>query len=637
MFPFFSLLELPNKTDLYATLLGVLNVGNRELVALCLDRLNSYLGEMKWWHVAQLPRIAVELCNTSIFDESLLNEFLLSVSEKHLDSSSSGELMALSILLALPWIKPTLLPKLTNLEKVMNLIGAVAESSNRFTVKYSKFDVKISEFEYEDDALKRLYYSVRTLSSFEGRTEPYRAFDSVLSEAQAHSDFVIAISEESLKSVHVEPFSPIKLFSDAFSAEKGEFYAFYYQFMLHMLVEAYEINHRRAAEVLFSCLPSHISAPEKAICQVLFGKLVHATELSKITYYEVLLIDSCRLSRLFPPMMARSLNRLVAKMDMNADLAVINRLASWFAHHLSHYDFKWNWNEWKAIAESNIITTQRVFLRILIYRLLLLSYHEKMESILPDFMLPLLPYKDSSALPSDSMNKDVLDFLKKRPSLSELQSKISSENWDSSKNVFEVMLMMGSKTFSHLLNAFERYSVLFHGSSRDSQMRCIEITAGFWAQNPQNLHIVLERMVHYGVVDAENVIEFLFNEAARGFASLTAKDVQTFEVEILIKMLSSELLIKLILKVKSGQASFAKGLLERIIHFGNAVKVDDIAASVWLPWTVKNLVKDLLRHYFAAGSESIEIRQQLLEIARNNSNFSAEISEMLFGIVESMN
>ncbi len=614
-----------------------MNVGKRDIVGLCLDRLNSYLADMKWWRVIQVPRVVVELCNTNVLPESFLSHFMLNACEKHVNCSASGELMATSILLALPWIKPSLLSKMTNIEQVVNLIGAVAESSNRFSKNLSKFDVKITEFQYENDCLKRLYYAVRTLATFEGRTEPYKAFDSVLSGAEPHVGFVLSLSEESLKSVQVDQFTPIPLFTDAFTAEKGDFYAFYYQFMLHMLVEAYELNHRRAAEVLFSCLPSGIGAPEKVICEVLFGKLVHAIELTKIAYYEVLLVDCCRLSRLFPPMMARSLNRLVAKMDMTSDVAVINRLASWFAHHLSHYDFKWNWAEWKAFAESPIISTQRIFLRTLIYRLLLLSYSEKMESILPDFMLPVLPYKDLSALPSESLNKEVLEFLKKRPTLPELQSKILSENWDASKDVFEVMLMMGSKTFSHLLNAFERYSSLFHRVSRDSQLRCIEISYNFWGKNPQNLHIVLEKMIHYGIVEPESVVEFLFEEAARCFAALSAKDVHEFEVEILIKMLSSEFLIKIIKKVKVDQAIFAKNLLERVIHFGNAVKVEDVVASIWLPWTVNNLVKDLLRSYFAGASENMEILQQLIEIAKNNSIFSAEISEMIVGIVESMN
>lgn len=632
-----SLLELPHKTDIYATLLGVLNVGNRDLVGLCLDRLNSYLSDMKWWHVVQVLRIAVELCNVNIFTDVMLNAFLLRTSETYVNSSASGELMAASILLALPWIKSSILPKITDLDRVLNNIGSLVENQSRFSLSSAKFNVKVSEFEYEDDYLKRLYVSVRTLSNFENRNEPYNVFESVFANGQPHSDFVVALEEEGLKSVHIEPFNPLPLFGDAFDAEKSAFFLFYYQFMLHMLIEAYELNHRRAAEVLFSCLPNSIATPEKVLCQVLFGKLVHATELPKITYYEVLLIDCCRLSRIFPPMMARSLNRMVAKLDMNSNFAVINRLATWFAHHLSHYDFKWNWAEWKGIAESTVISTQRVFLRTLIYRLLLLSYAEKMESILPEFMLPLLPYKDTSSTPSDSLNKDVLDFLKKRPSLAELQSKISSENWNPTNDVFEVMLMMGSKTFSHLLNAFERYAGLFKESGRDSQYACIEIAFNFWSHNPQNLHIVLEKMVHYRVVDAELVVEFLFEKATRLFTTLSAKDAHCFEVEILIKVLSSDFLLAIIRKVSADQATFAKNLLERIVHFGSSVRVEDVAASVWLPWTTNNLVRDLLRGFFASRTGDLEIQQQLLEIVKNSSDYSVEVSEMIVGIAESMN
>ena len=39
--------------------------------------------------------------------------------------------------------------------------------------------------------------------------------------------------------------------------------------------------------------------------------------------------------------------------ERESDLEVLERLAGWFAHHLSHYDFKWNWAEWQGIVENN--------------------------------------------------------------------------------------------------------------------------------------------------------------------------------------------------------------------------------------------------------------------------------------------
>ena len=144
-------------------------------------------------------------------------------------------------------------------------------------------------------------------------------------------------------------------------------------------------------------------------------------------------------------------------------------------------------------------------------------------------------------------------------------------------------------------------------------------------------------MVHYGIVNAELVIEFMFGQAAAAFTSLSAKDVSTFEVEILIKSLSSEFLLNILRKVKVEQAIFAKNLLERTIHFGSTIQVEDVAASIWLPWTVNNIVKALLRSYFIAECGNVDVRQQLIEIAKNNGNYSQEISVMLAGSIESLN
>lgn len=629
-----SLLELPHKTDLMATLVGVLNVGNRELVGLVLERLNSHMDSLAWWQAAQVPRVMVELANARVLTPEGLNAFLLATCTELLGPSQSGELVATAVLLALPWIGSELYAQLPALEQVMNLLGALVESDKRFSCKLAQCDVRIAaELEPEQDSLRTCYMAVRTMGSFPGKTEPYGAFAAALKESQPHGDFVAAWSAESLRVVRCAPFAPLRLFADTFDAETGQFAVFYYQFMLHMLVEAYELNHRRAAEVLFACLPDKIASPERAICQVLFGKLVRASTRASAAYYEILLIDCCRLSRMFPPVMARSLLKLVSRLDATSDLGVIGRLATWFAHHLSHYDFKWNWEEWRAVGEEQTLSTRRVFVRLLVYKLLLLSYHEKLQSVLPEWVLGMLPSASAAPTPSAAVSRELVDLMRKRPPLDELVAFISREQL-AKEAVFEAVLLLGSKTYSHLLNALERYYALLKDLSTETQLAFIATAASFWADHAQNFHIVLEKLMHYRIVMPDTIADWLLARAAESFSVLTVRDVTVFECDILIRTLSIDFLLVMIAKTEAEErTAFARSLVDRLGQLEMSVRVGEEAVAGWLKWTVSGVIRGVLHGHFLARADS---RMELVALAQSSSAYGPAIHALVSGAADAL-
>lgn len=623
----FSLLELPHKTELISTLCGVLNVGNREIVALCLDRLNSHLsGDLKWWQLVQIPRVMVELTNTKVISVSKLGEFMTETCEKLIGKSENGELLAMAVLLALPWLSSE---NMTNFSFVIDRIEVLINETERFTKISKSFDVNVEGFEaYDGDALKALLEAVKSLNGSANnlRTEPYKTFEGALMESKAHEDFTLALTSEIVESVQVSEFKPLELFSDAFEVEcPNEFSKIYYQFMLHMLIEAYELNHRRGAEVMFSCFPEGSGVNvEKVICQVLFGKLLRSRVRTSITYYEVLLIDSCRLSRMFPPMMARSLIKLVDKLDeKEADLEVLERLAGWFAHHLSHYDFKWNWSEWKEIVENDKETNcKRIFLRFLIYKLLLLSYQEKMQAVLPDFMLKMMPSMSSACKTSASFNDSLLEFMKKRPSIEEVREHVAREGIPL-QELFEVFLFLGSKTFSHLSSATDRYASLFLSVSPENQKLFINCVSEFWADNLQNFHLVLEKLVQYEILDETVLIEFLFEK-------LQTSELG-FEVEILLKYFSSDFLFTLIAlkEGKEGKVQLVRDLIDRFSSL-------ETTGDHWKNWLSSGLVRKLLRSFFAEKSFALVQKTETLISMLEGKCENDKFKEMLEGTFKSI-
>ena len=625
-----------------ATLCGVLNVGNREIIGLCLDRLNSQISDdLKWWQIVQIPRIIVEMTNTNVFPIEVLDSFLLETCQKMIGRSENVELVAMSVLLALPWLSTDNLGALKNLSESMRLIEVLVGDSERFTQVSKSFDVKVSGLEgFEGDAFKALFESVKGLKGpFRGglRKEPYKTFEGALSSSKPHEGFSITWTKEIIESVHVSEFKPLSIFSDTFDVECCDcFSQIYCQFMFHMLIEAYELNHRRAAEVLFSCVPETCSesiSTEKALCQVLFGKLLRSRVQTSVTYYEVLLIDSCRLSRMFPPMMARSLMKMVNGIDeKEGDLEVLERLAGWFAHHLSHYDFKWNWTEWKEITEEGTGETncKRIFLRLLIFKLLLLSYQEKMQAVLPDFMLKMMSSTSSAPKPSSTFNDSLLEFMKKRPSVEDAREHVAREGIPL-QELFEVFLSMGSKTFSHLSNVTDRYAGLFRSASIEDQRGFIKCVSEFWQDNFQNFHLVLEKLVQNEVLQLSVLIEWQFESVFNLIETSNSSDSSNFEVNVLLKLLSSDFLFALISSVpeRLEKVNFARSLIDRLASIESE--------NYWLNWLISGLVRKLLRCFFADKSEaSIQKLETLISMKENSSNYPSNLKEMVEGTYKSL-
>jgi hypothetical protein len=629
-----SLLELPNKTELICTVLGVLNVGNRSLVRLCLDSVNQHLASanVKWWHIVQIPRVMVELTNTRVIPIDVLDNFLLSTCKELIGKSEAGELVATAVLLALPWLSTEFVAGLASLGQVMALLDGLVNAEDRYSLIFKGVDVKVSGFEaFEGDSLKALYGSIRSNSGVvvvEGRLEPYKTFEGALSSSLGHSDFVIEWSVECLETLPtIAEFKPLELFPDAFEGDVSAvaYSKIYYQFMLHQLVEAYELNHRRGAEVLFSCLPEAAMC-EKLVCQVLFGKLLRSRVRTSVTYYEVLLIDCCQLSRLFPPMMARSLIKLVAQMsETDADLEVLERLAGWFAHHLSHYDFKWNWTEWKEISEgeSESFSCKRIFLRLLINRLLLLSYQEKMQAVIPDFMLKMMPSLSAAPKLPSNLNSELLDFIKqKRPSVEDIREHAAREG-NSIFELFQVFLVIGSKTFSHLSSASDRYAGLFQNLSVSDQSSLISLVSEFWADNLQNFHLVLEKLIQYQVVSVPVVLDWIFERVGKA---------EDFEVSVLLKYLQSDFLMdSLVPSGSSEKVQYMGSVIDRLANV-------ELEGSSALKWLSEGLIRKILRSFFAHKSRFLFLKKDVLTamLSSTDSSYSENVKIMLESTLKSI-
>ena len=86
------------------------------------------------------------------------------------------------------------------------------------------------------------------------------------------------------------------------------------------------------------------------------------------------------------------------------------------------------------------------------------------------------------------------------------------------------LLNIGSRSFSHFLNAIERYLPVLRDLSNagaDAKMDILVATADFWRKNTQMVRIVFDKLMQYQIADPSDVIAWAFtyrgsdNEASK--------------------------------------------------------------------------------------------------------------------------
>ena len=141
--------------------------------------------------------------------------------------------------------------------------------------------------------------------------------------------------------------------------------------------------------------------------------------------------------------------------------------------------------------------------------------------------------------------KDYLDQQKKDAVAGEIGDEpISEEAAESLAKdmVFQCMLVIGSRSFSHFLNILERYIALLREftSSAFDRAALLRTTSRFWTRNSQFCLIVFDKLLQYRIVDPIDMVSWIFEGeqetldgplTARNWADITSWDVLRLTVE----------------------------------------------------------------------------------------------------------
>jgi len=275
----------------------------------------------------------------------------------------------------------------------------------------------------------------------------------------------------------------------------------------------------------------------------------------KQIYYNTIVIDMCKgLMEKIPGVFGRTFRSLFNRFDLSEygglDVECIRRMTEFFSHHLSNFAFIWNWKDWIPILEKDQSSGQYVFIRETLEKCVRLSYYGRIKPLLPpEFIESDIFSKTEPCTNYKYQNNDFGDqilyeyaqeiynaFRTKTPpqEINIILEKINNyvtekkqnaasmevddQDLDPESVVLEIVIqsamMVGSKSFSHILNVVERYiSILTSlNVSNQAKDKTVRFVADFWKYNPQFLEIILDKLVNYRVVDPKNIITWILSD-----------------------------------------------------------------------------------------------------------------------------
>ncbi|KAF8629608.1 hypothetical protein AX15_003350 [Amanita polypyramis BW_CC] len=341
------------------------------------------------------------------------------------------------------------------------------------------------------------------------------------------------------------------------------------------IIEIYEVNRKDCARLLLEYpkwnLPGTFKprpgAPvdsepvegkdwqlESTILETILGAYFVLPESTcKPLYYSSMITELCKLSpSSVGPAVGKSIRKLYGFLSDGLDVDAARRFSDWFAVHMSNFNFQWVWREWVPDLALPIQHPKRTFMQRAIEYEMRLSYHERILKTLPEAMQapdvciipeqapgPNFEYDDPSH-PYCEAAQSILGLFRGRAKAEDVIANLetvkntleNAEEGHTNVNsavrliTMQSLLHIGSRSFSHLLNAIERYLPLLRnlvsgggsnavgGGIPEAKADIMTASASFWKHNRQMIDIVFDKLMQYQIVDPTDVVAWIFSQEA---------------------------------------------------------------------------------------------------------------------------
>lgn len=329
------------------------------------------------------------------------------------------------------------------------------------------------------------------------------------------------------------------------------------------LLTIFEAIHKEGTKQLLS-LPLPLSDEARQSGQFLLIESVFENLLMvpeppvKPIYYGTIFIDLFKAQpNLMPPLLGSALNALFHRLEQ-LDLEVVERLQDWFTFHLSNFGYVWPWVSWGYVLEQAETHPQRRFVANSLALCVRLSYWERIQQVIPEDFLALMPHQPHAAFRFSSKNIEsaqgdlnIQMYYQLSLELGKILAGKAAPNavigWldasvtgalgaEARLRLFTPCLLeAGNKSYSHMIALLDRYKSVFQIlcsttikkrpinaqtgepegpevllSPFDCQRLILHSLSEYWQHSQQHLIVLTDQFFSHGIISMQSVIAWVF-------------------------------------------------------------------------------------------------------------------------------
>ncbi|KAG8455017.1 hypothetical protein GDO86_001291 [Hymenochirus boettgeri] len=552
----------------YTTLVGLLNARNYnfggEFVEAMIRHLKETIKLNAYNEAVYLVRFLSDLVNCHVIAAPsmvAMFESFVGVTQEEDIPQVRSDWYVYAVLSSLPWVGKELYEKKdVEMDRILSQIETYLKQRQKLHVPI--LQVWTAEKPHpQEEYLDCLWSQIQKFKKDNWQERhilrPYLAFDSILCEALQHNLPPFTPPPHTVDSVYPIPRVVFRMF-DYTDAPEGPVMPgshsverFVIEENLHCIIKSHWRERNTCAAQLLSYPGKNKIPLNYHIVEVVFGELFQLPTPPHLdVLYTALLIELCKLQPgSLPQVLAQASEMLYTRLDtMNS--SCIERFVSWFSHHLSNFQFRWNWEDWVDSLSQDLDKPKPQFVREVLAKSMRLSYYQRIIDIVPATISALYPanpvsinkYGDesNSSLPGYSVAvnltnaiknkatiKDILNILKDVPNPNHEDDDDDDEGLSFNPLKIEVFVQtlfnLASKSFSHSFSALAKFHDVFKvlSESVEGKLHILRVAYDVWKNHPQMLAVLVDKMIRTQIVDCAAVANWIFSpELSRDFTRL---------------------------------------------------------------------------------------------------------------------
>lgn len=407
----------------------------------------------------------------------------------------------------------------------------------------------------QEDYLDCLWSQIKKLEENDWKEtqimRSYKSFD--FSHSRKHDFPFIAVPECTDRYLYPSPRVIFRMFDytdvpeDYILPGSHSIERFIIEEQLHSIIHTYYLDRKLCAQQLLGLNHLNKIPLNYMIVEVIFSQLFNLPKPVHLElFFGSLLIELCKLQPTQMPMvLAQATELLFDRLD-SMKTSAIERFSNWFSYHLSNFQFKWAWDDWKSCLANDINSPKAKFIQETLLKSIRLSYHQRIAELLPESVGTLLPldtkpiYKyeseDAVNLEGTQMANRILELLKNRclpediiqvlresstESIVKMEDDSTQETSLSTPLKIEVftstLFYFGSKSFSHIFSSLAKFHMIFKMiiETEDQQLIVLKTLHEIWKNRQQMMVVLVDKLLKTQIVECSSVINWIFSNEMR--------------------------------------------------------------------------------------------------------------------------